>query len=246
VIRGSLLFSALLNIGHGWEYQAVEYTLGFSRFTSFYENAYSRINGHSYSDYPETNQGTPYFIYSMVYFSINFGAFFILNTGLEVNMVRHLQKELRKKRERLAKIKLNISGVKTCLDEAKNKNKPQKALEDEIREKADGEKERTLIKMIVLNCILSLILRGPDLLYCMENVGVNHNIFTLSDYEDISRYAIVPGLLSFLTDLAYFTYLMTFTTSFIIFYKFNKKFNEKVVFFWTQTEKNRVIINSFI
>jgi hypothetical protein len=233
VIRGSFLFSALINIGHGWEYQAVEYAVGLNGNEIQY--LYVELNGFSHSDYPETNQGTPYFIYSMVYFSINFGVFLILNTTIEVNIVRRMQKELREKRERLAKMNSANSGLKTSSDGAENKS--QTDLEDKKREREDGEKERKVIKMIVLNCFLNLILRGPDLLYCLQNLGVHENIFNIFKDYDNAKKEIVPGLLSFFTDLAYFTYLLTFTSNFVIFYVFNKNFNEAVVLFWIRKKK---------
>jgi hypothetical protein len=91
VIRGSILFSALINIGHGWQYQAVEDLYFFSGMTASHSNIYINLNGGSDSDYPQANQETAYFIYSIVYFCINFGVFFILNTGLEVKIVRRMQ-----------------------------------------------------------------------------------------------------------------------------------------------------------
>jgi hypothetical protein len=100
VIRRSLLISALINIGHGWEYQA-NGNLAIVR--SIYDN-FAIINGYSYSDYPQANQDQAYFFYSIVYFLINFGVFFILNTGIEVKIVRRMHKELQEKRERLAKM----------------------------------------------------------------------------------------------------------------------------------------------
>jgi hypothetical protein len=76
VIRSSFLFSAFLSIGHGWQYKAVQDT-ALLHFYSFSANSYSQVNGESYSDYPQANQNLPYFIYSIFYFAINFGAFFI-------------------------------------------------------------------------------------------------------------------------------------------------------------------------
>jgi hypothetical protein len=72
VIRGSLLFSALINIGHGWEYQAVE----DNALTNLDSPLYAISNDYSYSDYPFANQDLPYFIYLILYFIINFGFFF--------------------------------------------------------------------------------------------------------------------------------------------------------------------------
>jgi hypothetical protein len=105
VIRGSLFFSGLINIGHGWQYQFVE-DQALTQ-TSNYDIAYDNLNGFSFSDYPKANQEQSYFLYSIVYFLINFGAFFILNTTLEVKLVRRMHDELVQKRERLAKMNAN-------------------------------------------------------------------------------------------------------------------------------------------
>jgi hypothetical protein len=88
VILGILLFSSLINIGHGWEYVVVE-DMDSLISPNIY---YIALNGFSYSNYPEANQELPYFVYSIVYFAINFGAFFILNTGIEIQIVRRMQK----------------------------------------------------------------------------------------------------------------------------------------------------------
>jgi hypothetical protein len=98
VIRGAFLISAVINIGHGWEYQDVGV---FSMIRPMLGND-ALNNGNSYSDYPKANQGQAYFYFSIVYFVVNFGVFFILNTGIEVKIVRRMHKELQEKRERLA------------------------------------------------------------------------------------------------------------------------------------------------
>jgi ABC-type multidrug transport system permease subunit len=94
VIRGFFLFSALINIGHGWQYQTV--------YEFQFRNDVNEIEGYSYSE--SANQGTAYFIYSIVYFCLSFGVFFILNTGIEVQIVRHMKTELKEKRERIAEM----------------------------------------------------------------------------------------------------------------------------------------------
>jgi hypothetical protein len=79
VIRGSFLFSCLVNIGHCWEYQPVEDLV----ISHSYNSIYAQVNGFSYSDYPFANQGQVYFYFSIVYFLVNFGVFFVFNTGID-------------------------------------------------------------------------------------------------------------------------------------------------------------------
>jgi hypothetical protein len=218
VIRASLLISVLLNIGHGWEYQAVEDLAVLRPFLA--SDSYLIISGYSNSDYPEGNQEKSYYFYSIVYFAINFGVFFILNTGIEVKIVRRMHKELNKKRERLAKMSgSNISQ-----------------LADEKKVEEDLKKERRVIKMVVLNGFFNFVFRAPDMLFWMENEDSWTLLFTDQNgfiFTTLSQY--MPGFLSFITDISYLAYIITFTTNFVIFYKFNSKFKEA---FWT---KNRLL-----
>jgi hypothetical protein len=226
VIRGSLLFSTCINIGHGWQFDvSADEPIYKEMYTDY--KAYNFINGFSYSDYPQANQGQSYFIYSIVYFMINFGLFFILNTGLEVKMIRRMQCELKEKRKRIAKMNL----VKTVSYSVEKKS--QKDLEDMTRQEEDGKKERMVIKMVILNGFFNFILRAPDLLFLMENTNIFHWLLTCFPDFPTSLAYLPPGLLSLLADIGYFTYILTFSSNFLIFYNFNKNFNEAVMFFWS-------------
>jgi hypothetical protein len=234
VIRGCLLISALLNIGHCFEYQAVEDLA----LTHSFLNTYALVNDNSYSDYPLANQGQAYFIYSICYFSINFGFFFLLNTGIEVQIVHRMHTELKEKRERMAKLRSfsllagTESNVLCDLNEKK-------------KEEEDGKKERKVVKMVILNSILNFVLRAPDLLFWMENENLWPGILKCHGqsntqgqidciHNSIAKY--LPGILSFIVDIAYFTYILTFTSNFFIFYKFNENFKKVFVFFTSSTK----------
>jgi hypothetical protein len=226
VIRASFIFSVLVNVGHGWQYQAVEdlnlVGLGFN-------TTYEKISGYSYSDYPQANQGIPYLVYSIVYFFANFAAFFILNTGIEVKIVRRMHKELKEKRERLAKMNAaKSSTVAASLSETNN--------EDKKKEAEDEKKERRVITMVILNGVLNFVLRAPDMLFWMEN-KMTWSIFNFQFFDSADDYdynlavgQLPPGIFSLIPDIGYFTFILTFSTNFCIFYKFNKNFNEAVVF----------------
>jgi hypothetical protein len=242
VIRGSFLFSVLINIGHGWQYQAVEYktirSQTFYLYTNTYVNTpflYNQINGFSYSDYPEATQTEGYFIYSIVYCVINFGVFFILNTGIEVKIVRRMHKELKEKRERLAKMDAAKPFSSAAVETAPVvglESKPQ-TNEDKKREEEDSIKERRVIKMVVFNSVFNFVLRASDLLFWIEYHGSWFGFFSciLNIINDN-----IPGFLGLLVDMGYFFYILTFIINFVIFYKFNKNFNEAVVFFWTKAK----------
>jgi hypothetical protein len=234
VIFGSILVSAILNIGHGWEYQAVDDSAKLRSYSN-----YDKINGLSYSDYPQVNRDLPYFIYSIVYFVINFGAFFALNTGIEVKIVRRMHRELQDKRERIAK--MNASNSPSSNDAATGTKNKSQAEEDRKKEEEDAKKERRVIKMVMLNGIFNFVLRAPDLLFWLEYRGILKLLYQtitnnawLLQKDSWGHY--VPGLMSIIVDVGYFTYILTFTTNFVIFYNYNTNFKEAVVLFWTSAK----------
>jgi hypothetical protein len=226
VIRGSLLFGLLINIGHSWQYQAVDL---LDTYQSVDGNLYILINGNSDSDYPQANQETAYFIYSIVYFCINFGVFFIVNTGLEVKIVRRMQKELKEKRKRLAKMNAPKSTVET--GSVGNEKLSQTDLEEKQREEEDSKKERKVITMVVLNGIFNFVLRAPEMLFWIEN---SKSWPILFEHSIIDVQFSFPGVLDLIADTGYLAYILTFSSNFLIFYKFNKNFGEAVILFWTK------------
>jgi hypothetical protein len=226
VVRGLLLVSALINIGHGWEFQAGDSLAMLASFS----DTYDLVNGNSYSDYPQANHDLWYFIYSIVCFFINFGFFFVLNTGIEVKMVRRMHKELKEKRERHDR--MNAEKLCPSVDVT---DSAEKNFEKSKIEKEDMIKERNVIKMVVYNGILNFILRVPEIFFWLqyENIivllmpSIQSNFYN-SFLLEIKMY--MPGFLSFFVDISYLTYILTFTTNFIIFYMYNKNFKEAVIF----------------
>jgi hypothetical protein len=239
VIRGSLLFSVLINIGHGWQYQTGEDIIGFPK--SVFTVYYGLINDYAYSDYPQVNTSTAYFIYSVVYFCISFGAFFILNTSLEVKIVRNMQKELREKRERLAKMNSSNSAAKTGSVRGDTTKSEIGKQEDRKREEEDNKKERKVIKMVVLNGIFNFVFRAPEMLFWIENANSWPILFIVGEHSNSSTDGnfSFPGILNLLADVLYFAYILTFSSNFLIFYKFNNNFGDAVRFFWAEKKNNR-------
>jgi hypothetical protein len=239
VIRGSLVFSALINIGHGWQYQAIDtlilaqsytYNVNYHQTTYYDTDTTTAHNGYSYSDYPLANQNWGYFYFSAVYFVINFCVFFILNTGIEIKIVRRMHKELQEKRERFAKT--NVTNLSSSATSERSKTSEGEN-DDKKREEEDRKRERRVIMMVVFNSILNIILRAPDMLCWMENYQIWQDLFTdknsTSSLNGVGK--IVPGLMSLITDIGYLSFILTFSTNFFIFYKFNAKFSEALVFF---------------
>jgi hypothetical protein len=190
VIRGSFLFSALINIGHGWQYQAVDSQE--SILSSIYGDIYYKINGYSCSDYPEGNQGTPYLIFSIEYFCISFCIFFFLNTGLEVKIVRRMQKELKEKRERLAK--MNAEKLASTKNSNESGIESKTEIEEKKREEEDAKKERKVIKMVIINGILNFVFRAPEMVFWLENAKIMVILPVV-----FSHYAGVPGIFSLIS-----------------------------------------------
>jgi hypothetical protein len=108
--------------------------------------------------------------------------------------------------------------------------------EDKSKKEEDDKKERRVIKMVILNGVFNFLLRAPDMLFWMENVNTWSIVFTsFQFFSSTGQY--MPGFFSFIADIGYFTYILTFTTNFFIFYTFNKNFKEAYVFFWTSKTK---------
>jgi hypothetical protein len=78
-----------------------------------------------------------------------------------------MQKELREKRGRIAKMKASKSAV--IIGPVGDKTEPQTDLEDRKREEEDSKKEREVIKMVVLNGFLNFVLRAPEMTFWIEN-----------------------------------------------------------------------------
>jgi hypothetical protein len=89
--------------------------------------------------------------------------------------------------------------------------------------------------MVIFNGVFNFILRVPELLFWMENVSV-WSLFTTTNQitpKETAQYT--PGIFNLIADIGVCTYILTFSTNFLIFYKFNKNFKEAVVFFWKTT-----------
>jgi hypothetical protein len=215
VIRSFVLVSALLNIGHIWEYGPMEDWV-FSPLIGDLNDDYKSQGDESMTDYPIANYGQAFFYYTIVYFVINCVVFFVVNTWIEVQIVRKMHKEIKGKRERIANMSNKASSSTTPNGTVKNQQDLKKAEEDE-------KKERRVINMVILNSILNLFLRSPDVLVLLENQNIWKTFVESLTYT-------LPGFFNFVVSIGYFTYILTFSTNFAIFYFFNLKFKEAVIF----------------
>jgi hypothetical protein len=234
VIRGSFLFSVLINIGHGWEYQAIYDLQNIPSDSAFDGFTYLKASDYSYSDYPFANQGQIFFFYTCIYFVINFGLFFLLNTFIEVKIVSRLHKEIVEKRKRMDKLRrvhlsIAIPYANELIDNENDKMKRKKIEEEyekrKTQKKQDEKKERRVLIMVIVNSILNFIFRAPDVLVLFENYNIWYAVFPSDDNE------YLPGLFNLLVDVGYLAYIVIFSTNFVVFYKFNSKFREAMKFF---------------
>jgi hypothetical protein len=150
VIRWSFLISALLNIGHGWEYQAIEDSL-FSplnnQVQSWFIGSLTFTGDAIFTNYPIPNFNLPFYLYQVVYFLINFVVFFVLNTLIEAMLVVRMRKEMRDKRNRMEIMQLRLTNVSHTICRLNRKDKRQK------QEEEDGKKERRVITMVVVKTV---------------------------------------------------------------------------------------------
>jgi hypothetical protein len=146
--------------------------------------------------------------------------------------VRRMQKELREKRERLAKMNATKSAVKTGYNGDETKSQTEE--EDKKREAEDGEKERKVIKMVVLNGFFNFVLRAPEMVFWIEYSNSWPVLFGSFWKNAVRKSSYFPGILNLLADVGYLAYILTFSSNFFIFYKFNKNFREVVFFFYTK------------
>jgi hypothetical protein len=93
-----------------------------------------------------------------------------------------MHKELKEKRERLAKMNAEKPPIPSVAA-TDLLNKPQLNNEDKKRENEDVKKERKVIKMVIFNGVFNFVLRAPDILFWMENGSVWLMLFPNHDSD---------------------------------------------------------------
>jgi hypothetical protein len=155
-----------------------------------------------------------------------------------VKIVRRMHKELKEKRERHAKMKATNMSTSPSV-ETVSASLSQTLNEDKKKEMEDEKKERKVMKMVILNGIFNFVLRAPDMLFWLENKMTWSIFYFQDDSSTTILNSITPGILSLIADIGYLTYILTFSTNFLIFYKYNKNFNEAVVFSWLKKSNKK-------
>ena len=137
---------------------------------------------------------------------INFLVFFLLNSFLEFLILIKLSKELRKKRERQAK--MAISSIE-------NERKNMQAL------KKDSNRKKKFILIIIINGLINIIFRFPELFDFIQSSSVLFHsklLFKIFCKIDIICY--------FLVNISNLFFIITLSTNFLIFLIFNNTFRD--------------------
>jgi hypothetical protein len=211
LIAVTVLTSLVLNVGH-----AFLYTLNNG-------NVYTEIFGAEYysvyDTYPIINQRNtlsvsqyPLSIYLLVYFLTNSIIFWSVNTFVEVVMIRKLHTELIDKKKRL-------DGMNSTTSVSKFQKLVTSFRKSRKQQIEDGTEGRAIL-MVVVNALFNFFLRLPEL-FVVFSIS-----YTLFGAKLNYLFNPFPSFSLFLTDLAYFCYILTFTTNFFVIYLFNQKFKQ--------------------
>jgi hypothetical protein len=218
VIRISIVYSALFNIGHIFQFYLNNGRQYLDNDTLSKDTYY-----YAYDTYPTPNRffdsSISVSIYLFVYFLISFLTFFIVNTGVEVTLIRKLHSELADKKKRLDDMeKANKPQVEET-SPPKPSIAPVVSFRKRRKQQMEETTEQRTVLMVVLNALINFFLRLPEL--CIP-FSVSEDLFGMS----WSFVNLIPSFPAFMADVAYFFYILTFTSTFIVYYLFNMKFKQ--------------------
>jgi hypothetical protein len=206
----------LINIGHIFQYR-INYGWGvvFSTTTDIVANEMKDF-------YPTIVANSVSFgAYVLFYFLNNFGVFFLVNTWIEVSLVRKLHKELTYKRKKVAEeielTSLHNSAHSTVL------NKIIKAKQKKIEQ--DNKKEQRAIIMVISNSLINFILRLPEIFVFISS---SNSLFPSNPLY--SFFNSLYDFMSMMVSFSYLAYVLTFSTNVLIYYLFNTKFKQLFIF----------------
>jgi hypothetical protein len=220
VIVMTIVFSLLINIGHCFQYR-INY--GWGRLLD--ENGWSQLTYDSYPSIVIFNSS--FQVYSIVYFCINFVAFFLINTCVEASLVQKMRAEVSEKRQRVEE-EIRVSAANNSSgSEVVNKviaSKQKKIVED-------AKKETRAIKMVVTNSLVNFFLRLPEILVFLSSnssfLASLVYVYTINDeHRNLQSTFLLNDISITLLNISYFFYILNFTTCVAIYCVFNKKFRQ--------------------
>jgi hypothetical protein len=221
VVRASVVFSLLINIGHCFQYR-INY--GWGEVLAPYE-----LNQLTIDIYPSIVVFNSSFqVYSIVYFVINFVVFFLINMCAEASLVLKMRKEIAEKRKKVEEeIKVSAANNSSGSEVV---NKVIMSKQKKIAE--DAKKETKAIKMVVANSLVNFFLRLPEILVFFSSNSSFLNFITFENQNEfVPTYMYLLNNISVtMLDISYLCYILTFTTNVVINCLFNEKL--KKLFSW--------------
>jgi hypothetical protein len=205
VVGISLAFSALFNIGHIFQYELNDGT------------AYVYTEGelYLYPLFPMTSSVASWlYMYLVASFLINYFVFFMINTIVEVTIVRKLHSELAIKKKRHDDMQMRSHTSTADIFHPVSFRRKRK---QEIEEKT----EQRAIIMVVVNACINLFFRLSELLVL---VSISNQLFESSPIFNF--FYNFYNFKELAADLASFFFIITFSTNFLVYYLFNLKFKQ--------------------
>jgi hypothetical protein len=228
VICGTVAFSLLMNIGHCFQYR-IDYGWGIHSEDYLYSDY---ILADFYPSIVHDNLG--FNVFAIVYFCVNFLGFLVINTGVEMNLIKNLRKEIVEKKGKMEKeintmIMNNSSGSMIINKLIRDK---QKKIEQ------DAKKEQRATIMVITNSFVNFYLRLPEVLVFFVSTCYSNNLGLTGNcgatilagsviYQFLSN---IINLKNTIVSFAYLMYILTFTTNVAVYYVFNTKFRQ--LFIW--------------
>jgi hypothetical protein len=145
--------------------------------------------------------------------------FFILNTAVEAALVRKLHAALKEKKRRVEEMEMRSSVIQTSQVRPCASFITRVSFRKFRKQEMEKKSEQRAIIMVVFNALINFFLRLPELFFLFS---VSKHISEVNVMMHL--FDTFPALKFFWIDLAYFCYILTFATNFLIYYLFNQKF----------------------
>jgi hypothetical protein len=225
-VAATVAFSLLMNIGHAFQYR-INWGWG-----ALLEYEYL-----TYDFYPSiVVKNSPFNVYAIVYFFVNFALFFFINTGVELSLLHNLRKEIEEKRTKLKREIQESQSKNTTGSEVINKvnRSKQKKIEQ------DAKKETRATVMVISNGALNFFLRFPEILvFISSNYSLLNAVLYVNSWLLLySSLTVVQNISSMIVSLSYFSYILTFTTNVAIYVVFNPIFKKHFIL-WDYNVKQK-------
>jgi hypothetical protein len=207
VVVVTFAFSALVNVGHGFQY-----SLNNGSFYTWNIPNYYLYIVPTYPDEIIINYSLPLYIYTLIYFIVNYVLFFVVNTWVEVTIVSKLHSELASKKTKLNSMSIGVKRLSrlSVANLVAVFSAPTSFRKRRKREIEEGAERRAII-MVVMNALINFLFRLPELLVL------------LAQSEPLFKSNVIYGFFStfqslpiFPSDLTYLFYILTLSANFLI------------------------------